>query len=67
MSYTFSSSGDNNDLNVFQNSSNSTVSENAVLSDGQSVSLVAMQNNIATNTADIVLLLNAMSSISFTF
>lgn len=52
-SYSFSSTGDNNDLNVFQNSSNSTVSENALLSDGQSVSLVAMQNNIATNTADI--------------
>ena len=63
MSYTFSSSGDNNDLNIFQNSSNSTVSENAVLSDGQSVSLVAMQNNIATNTADISSM-NAVTTLS---
>ena len=45
-SYTFSSSGDNNDLHIFQNSSSATVSETALLSDGQSVNLVAMQNNI---------------------
>ena len=44
--YNVDISGDHNDLHVFQNSSGATVSETGLLSDGQSVNLGIMQNNI---------------------
>ena len=53
--------GNYNDLHVFQNSSGATVSENAVLSDGQSANLVAMQNNINELDSSVNILENSLN------